>query len=271
MIGQGYSGNRQAQFTGLKAGYLGEKSSPYIVKHPGESWGANLNLQHKGKGGTFYAGIGFAYGKLVGHNPPFAYAVKSITCTDDTNWKNYSIAATSAVLDTVDKEKLIDCQRFISDIMPSVGQQPPNPYGVNNWDDEIYVVRTGGEPEVHELIHLPVTGMPDWTLDRYYNIDWVRVRLTVDSIQGGTEQRVSLWLVDQGAPRITDVLKLTGRPLKAGYVWDQESNLEFFGGVLSTNYIYLGTSWCKIRDIHVWYREAASASQVQALLSNSYL
>ena len=129
------------------------------------------------------------------------------------------------------------------------------------------------EPEVHELIHLPVTGMPTWTLDRYYNIDWVRVRLTVDSIQGGTEQRVTLYLVNQeaGLPGVTKVLELTGHPLHAGYVWDKESDLAFFGGVLRTNYIYLGTSWCKIRDIHVWYREAGSASQTQALLSKSYL
>ena len=146
------NGNGQAQFTGLKAGYLGEKSSPYIVKHPGDSWGAAITFQHKGKGGAFWTGIGMAYGELVGHNPPFAYAMKTVNCTDDTDWKSYSVACSATVSATVIKETLIDCQRFISNAQPIVGQQPPNPYGVNNWDDEIYVVREEFGPETFQQL-----------------------------------------------------------------------------------------------------------------------
>lgn len=114
-------------------------SPGHIEKYPGEALGATLTFEHKGPGCFVYIGIGIAYGKFVGHNPPFQIIWEHHLIANHTDWTPLS-EDVSGMLDIgVQLGKLLDCQKFISDTQPVPGQQPPNDYGANDWDDEVYV------------------------------------------------------------------------------------------------------------------------------------
>jgi hypothetical protein len=115
-----------------------------ITKGPGDTFGATLSFQHKGQGlGQVWVGIGLAYGSLVGHDTPFCYAMQQMSIAVHADWTTMSVNVQGTIPSTVVPSKLIDAQRFISNSQPVIGQQPPNPYGVNNWDDEIYASEAG--------------------------------------------------------------------------------------------------------------------------------
>jgi hypothetical protein len=108
----------------------------YIVKGPGDTFGATVSFSHRGKGRSVWVGIGLAYGLGVGHNPPMCYAMKQITLPDHLDWTPYSENVTGTIPLDVQLGKLLDVQVFISDSKPVVGQQPPNPWDVNGWIGE---------------------------------------------------------------------------------------------------------------------------------------
>lgn len=105
---------------------------------PGGPFGANLTFQHIGQAANVYVGIGIANGLLTGHATPFAYAVKAVAIPADLVLTSYTVEVTGVVPANAPTGTLIDAQRFISKTMPVVNQQPPNDFGVNNWDDEVY-------------------------------------------------------------------------------------------------------------------------------------
>ena len=117
------------------------------------------------------------------------------------------------------------------------------------------------EPEVHELVHLPDTAVAQWDLDRYYDISWARIKVTISSVRGDSP-RVRMWLGE------TEVWNWTG-DFYPGSTMDHE--LSPFSPPMRANYVRVSTWQCRIKDVHVWFKEAGSASQTQALLSRSYL
>jgi len=121
-----------------------------IEKMPGDGFGTPLSFEHRGPGGQVWVGLGLAYGIFIGHNPPFCYAMQQVTLEEDPNWTTYSFDVEGTVPQDALAGRLVDAQRFISDSEPVVGQQPPNPWGVNNWDDEVYSI--GGVPPEYVLI-----------------------------------------------------------------------------------------------------------------------
>jgi len=120
-----------SEVAGLRVGY--------ITVGPGDSFGANLSFQHRGGAVAVWVGIGLAYGRLVGHEVPFCYAMEQVSVPEHADWTSVSVDVSGTIPADVGGSRLVDAQRFISDSEPVVGQQPPNPWGVNNWDDEVYV------------------------------------------------------------------------------------------------------------------------------------
>jgi hypothetical protein len=110
---------------------------------PGGTFGASLTFQHKGQAVNVYVGIGIANGLLTGHATPFAYAMKAIAIPADVDLTSYTVEVSGTVPTSAATGTLIDAQRFISKTQPVVGQQPPNDFGVNNWDDEVYATIAG--------------------------------------------------------------------------------------------------------------------------------
>lgn len=126
-------------------GVRGQIASPgHIEKLPGEALGATLTFEHKGSGCFVYMGIGLAYGKFIGHNPPFQIIWEHHLIDNHNEWTPLSEGVWGTLNSGVVPGKLLDCQKFISDTQPLPGQQPPNPFGTNDWDDEVYVVLSTG-------------------------------------------------------------------------------------------------------------------------------
>jgi hypothetical protein len=105
---------------------------------PGGPFGASLTFQHIGQAVNVYVGIGIANGLLTGHAAPFAYAVKLVAIPADMTLASYTVEVSGTVPASAPTGTLMDAQRFISKTQPIVNQQPPNDFGVNNWDDEVY-------------------------------------------------------------------------------------------------------------------------------------
>lgn len=111
-----------------------------IIKIPGSSFGARLLYQHIGPAQSIWIGIGLSYGLPSGHNPPFCHAMAQVDVPANLDWNAYYIDVTGTIpLDALDGE-MIDAQRFISITQPVIGQQPPNDFGLNDWDDEVYAI-----------------------------------------------------------------------------------------------------------------------------------
>lgn len=111
-----------------------------IAKLRGDSFGAQLSFKYLGPQITVWVGIGLSYGQPTGHATPFVYAMKQMTVGPNSTATMYYATVTGTIPTNATLGKYLDAQRFISDSQPVVGQQPPNPYGVNNWDDEVYVL-----------------------------------------------------------------------------------------------------------------------------------
>ena len=130
-----------AEFRNLRVDlYLPDRPRP-ITLSPGETFGVILSWEFRGDETAVWVGIGLAYGLFGGHNPPFCYAMRRANCGPHADWTTYLTYEDwpSGILPLhVQPGKLLDAQRFISDSMPVIGQQPANPWGVNNWDDEVY-------------------------------------------------------------------------------------------------------------------------------------
>ena len=109
--------------------------SPYELDR---MFSTKLAFEHIGPEITVWIGIGLAYGLFTGHNPPFCYAMSQQVIPADFEWKTYYLEVLGIIPANAQEGKLLDAQRFISNTMPVVGQQPPNDYGVNTWDDEVY-------------------------------------------------------------------------------------------------------------------------------------
>ncbi len=110
-----------------------------LTKIPGATFGAVITFNHRGPAANPWVGIGIAYAQISGHNAPRAYAMAQVAVKADLDWYQYTVTVQGTVpLDTTTGSQ--DAQRFISDTQPVVGSQPPNPYGVNNWDDDVYAV-----------------------------------------------------------------------------------------------------------------------------------
>lgn len=124
------------EFADLQITYPGAVPIPVDPDGPFQ---ATLSFLHRGPAGNVWVGIGLAYGKALGHNPPFVYAMLPFAVPASDDWTSWAgiVARGTAPADMV-LGKLLDAQRFISDSQPIVGQQPPNPYGVNDWDDEVF-------------------------------------------------------------------------------------------------------------------------------------
>lgn len=121
-----------------------------LSKEAGDNFGASLTFKHTGPGGNAFVGIGIAYGKTTGHNAPFSYAVRQVQLTEDTTTKAYSVDVAGIMPPDLEGGQTLDAQRFISDTEPVGGQQPPNPYDVNNWDDDVY--QTAGIAPTYKLL-----------------------------------------------------------------------------------------------------------------------
>lgn len=120
------------------AGYGIYKNVTKKGKRAGDEFGADMVFEHIGGVQSVWVGIGIAYGEAMGHNPPFAYAMKQVTTNLDSNWVKYDVSVTGIIPTNILAGRELDAQRFVSDTMPVSGQQPPNPFGVNNWDEKIY-------------------------------------------------------------------------------------------------------------------------------------
>lgn len=130
----------KAEFRGLQAAYEGTPSSPVIEKFVYDVWGADLTFEHRGVGGTFVVGIAFAYDVAFGHSAPFYGTAKEITLPDEVDWTPYTVELRGVVQDWITTGKLIDVIRYISDTWREPNKLPTNPYGVNDWKDNVYAV-----------------------------------------------------------------------------------------------------------------------------------
>lgn len=119
-------------------------SPGHIEKLPGEALGATIAFEHKGQGCMVSIGIGLAYGKFIGHNPPFQFIWTDQHILNHTDWTPLSVGVSAFLVSGVAPGKLLDCQKFISDTWPVSGEVAPDDYGQNNWDEEVYVVLPTG-------------------------------------------------------------------------------------------------------------------------------
>jgi hypothetical protein len=111
-----------------------------IVKMPGDSFGADLSFTYQGPAVTVWAGIGLAFAEAIGHNPCLYFAMKQVSLPACASPTNQSVTVTGTIPTTAQVPSTYDAQKFISKTQPVSGQQPPNDFGVNNWDDDVYTL-----------------------------------------------------------------------------------------------------------------------------------
>ena len=129
------------------------------------------------------------------------------------------------------------------------------------------------EPEVHEIVHLPVTGGRGWRLDRDYNISWCKLKFTVHSIETPPvgNRRVSLKFIRPNGVSTRVIACWSNTIIQPGNTWEHESDPQSAVWPILTRDVQITCDYCEIKDLHIWWREAGSVSQVQALLSKSWV
>jgi len=130
----------EAQFRGLTVDYGESPSSPAIEKFTYDIWGVDLTFEHRGIGGTFVVGFAVAYDVIFGHAPPFDGSAKQVTIPDEIDWASHIVELRGVVPADIETHRFIDVIAYISDAFREANQDPTNPYGVNVWKDNIYVV-----------------------------------------------------------------------------------------------------------------------------------
>ena len=111
-----------------------------VVKMPGDSFGADLSFSYQGPAITVWVGIGLAFAELVGHNPILYFAMKQVSLPACASPTTQTVTVTGTIPTSAQVPSTYDAQRFISKTQPVAGQQPPNDFGVNNWDDDVYSI-----------------------------------------------------------------------------------------------------------------------------------
>jgi len=111
-----------------------------IVKMPGDSFGADLSFTYQGPAITVWVGIGLAFAELIGHNPMLYFAMKQVSLPACATATPQTVTVTGTIPTTAQVPSTYDAQKFISKAQPQVGAQPPNDFGVNNWDDDVYSI-----------------------------------------------------------------------------------------------------------------------------------
>lgn len=137
------------EFRNLRFGGVSPVGSPAIQVYPGGALGATISFEHKGEGGEFYIGFGIAY-PAPAHNPPFQFIYGKFTLNPHASWTAQQATVSGYLNTDVALGRLLDTQKFISDTAPTDHQQPPNPYGQNNWDDDVY-----GTPAAEDFFRPP--------------------------------------------------------------------------------------------------------------------
>jgi len=139
------NGNGVTQFRGLEVGYEGVPGSAIEV-YPDDTWGGTLRFEHKGAGRTVRVGIGFAVGSGIPyiHNNYFTYIPVEFTVVDHAEWTPCTVPVTRLVGSFGGANYLnqkLDCHRFISNTPVPAGGVASDDYGLNDWDDDVYIVR----------------------------------------------------------------------------------------------------------------------------------
>jgi len=111
-----------------------------IVKMPGDAFGADLSFSYQGPAITVWVGIGLAFAEAIGHNPCLYFAMKQVSLAACASPTNQVVTVTGTIPSTAQVPSTYDAQKFISKTQPVAGQQPPNDFGVNNWDDDVYSI-----------------------------------------------------------------------------------------------------------------------------------
>lgn len=115
-----------------------------IPKVPGDSLGATIYFDHKGAGGSFKIGLGLACHAYPSHNPPFQFIYDTFDVDDHTDWASLQVEVSGILQEPgcTGVEYALDVQKFIcwsaDTLIP--GQQPPNPFGTNDWDANVYLI-----------------------------------------------------------------------------------------------------------------------------------
>ena len=127
----------------------------------GDAISATLSFTHKGQGGYVWVGLGVA---LVRANCLF-HAMELVYLQEDLMENTYIVDVQGIVPQDLSPNALLDVERFIEDEMPILGSYPPDAYGVNDWDVDVYRV-----PDLAEFRLLGVgdeTVYGDYTGDKY--------------------------------------------------------------------------------------------------------
>lgn len=213
--------NGIAQFRGLSVNYAGTPGSPITV-YADDNWGGTLRFEHRGAGRKVWVGIGFAVGSGIPyiHNNYFTYIPVEVTVTDHADWTPYEVQVQRLVgyLGGANyPDQNLDCHRFISNSLPPAGGQAPDDYGLNNWDDDVYIVRERIVATTFRELSVEYLGangeglLTTWSFDRAGLFD----RSLPSSFTG------SLLLNNLNAPsQVTTVWDMTASPYIS---WDRSS------------------------------------------------